>query len=229
MTKTMIVAGYGPGISSAVAERFGREGFTLALVARNADRLAAGVKALAAQGIRAEAFPADLADPAATRAMVEAVRSKLGPVTVLQWNAYQAAAGDLLTADAASLRSLFDLPIVSLVTAVQAALPDLAKQKESAVLITNGALGLFDPAVDTMTVAWNTMGLGVANSAKHKAAALLSVKLQPQGIYVGEVVVMQVVKGTASDKGSATLEASKVADRFWEIYASRGPASVTVG
>jgi hypothetical protein len=55
------------------------------------------------------------------------------------------------------------------------------------------------------------------------------VKLQPLGVYVGEVVVMQRVKGTASDKGSATLEASKVADRFWEIYSSRGPASVTVG
>jgi NAD(P)-dependent dehydrogenase (short-subunit alcohol dehydrogenase family) len=229
MTKTMIIAGYGPGISSAVAERFGREGFTLALVARNTERLAAGVKALAAKGIRAEAFSADLADPAATRAMVEAVRGKLGPITVLQWNAYQAAAGDLLTADAASLRSLFDLPIVSLVTAVQAALPDLAKQKDAAVLITNGVLGLFDPAVDAMTVAWNSMGLGVANSAKHKASALLSVKLQPQGIYVGEVVVMKQVKGTPSDNGSATLEASTVANRFWEVYSARSPASSSVG
>ena len=34
MTKTIIVAGFGPGISSAVAERFGKEGFTIALVAR---------------------------------------------------------------------------------------------------------------------------------------------------------------------------------------------------
>lgn len=229
MTKTMIIAGYGPGISSALAERFGREGFALALVARNAERLATAVKTLAAKGIRAEAFPTDLSDPAATRAMVEAVRGKLGPVTVLQWNAYQVAAGDLLTADAASLRSLFEVPIVSLVTAVQAALPDLAKQKDAAVLITNGVLGMFDPAVDAMTVAWNAMGLGVANSAKHKAASLLAVKLQPQGIYVGEVVVMKQVKGTPSDNGSATLEASTVADRFWEIYTSRSSASVTVG
>lgn len=228
MTKTMIIAGYGPGISSALAERFGREGFALALVARNAERLRAAAKALGAQGIRAEAFPTDLSDPAATRAMVEAVRDKLGPVTVLQWNAYQVAAGDLMTADVASLRSLFEVPIVSLITAVQAALPDLAKQKDAAVLITNGGLGLSDPAVDAMSVAWNSMGLGVANAAKHKAASLLSVKLQPQGIYVGEVMVMKQVKGTPWDNGSATLEASTVAHRFWEIYAARGPASVTV-
>ena len=40
--KTIMIAGFGPGISTAVAERFGREGFQLALVARNQDRLDAG-------------------------------------------------------------------------------------------------------------------------------------------------------------------------------------------
>jgi len=30
MTKTILVAGYGPGISTAVAERFGAEGFQIA-------------------------------------------------------------------------------------------------------------------------------------------------------------------------------------------------------
>jgi hypothetical protein len=40
---------------------------------------------------------------------------------------------------------------------------------------------------------------------------------------------MKQVKGTPSDNGSATLEASTVADRFWEIYTSRSSASVTVG
>jgi short-subunit dehydrogenase len=229
MTKTMIIAGYGPGISSAVAERFGKEGFALALVARNSERLAAGVKALGAKGIRAEAFPTDLSDPAAARGMVEAVRSKLGPITVVHWNAYQVAAGDLLTADVASLRVLFDVPVVSLITAVQAALPDLAKAKDAAILITNGGLGLVDPAVDAMAVSWNAMGLGVANAAKHKASALLSAKLQPQGIYVGEVIVMGQVKNTAWDSGSATLEAATVANRFWESYTARGPASVTCG
>ncbi len=225
----MVIGGYGPGISSAVAERFGKEGFALALVARSPERLAAGVKAFVAKGFRAEAFPTDLADPAAARAMVEAVRSKLGPVTVLHWNAYRAAAGDLLTADVASLRSVFDLSVVSLVTAVQSALPDLAKQEGAAVLITNGGLGLLDPAMDATAVTWNAMGLGVANAAKRKVSALLSAKLKPQGIYVGEVIVMGQVKGTASDNGSATIEAGSVADRFWQIYSARGPASVTCG
>jgi NAD(P)-dependent dehydrogenase (short-subunit alcohol dehydrogenase family) len=56
MSKTIIVIGFGPGIATAVAERFGAEGFSVALVARNKERLAAGVAALKAKGIAAAAF-----------------------------------------------------------------------------------------------------------------------------------------------------------------------------
>ncbi|HEX7670382.1 MAG TPA: hypothetical protein VF395_12390 [Polyangiaceae bacterium] len=38
MAKTIVVCGYGPGISSAVAEKFGAEGFSVALAARNASQ-----------------------------------------------------------------------------------------------------------------------------------------------------------------------------------------------
>ncbi|HNN96996.1 MAG TPA: short-chain dehydrogenase, partial [Pseudomonadota bacterium] len=33
MQRTIVVAGHGPGISDAVARRFGREGFSVAIVA----------------------------------------------------------------------------------------------------------------------------------------------------------------------------------------------------
>src|SRR5688572_18270570 len=98
MAKTIVVGGFGSGISAAVAERFGKAGFSVALVARNAERLEAGVKALAAKDIQAAAFPADLSDPAAIPKLVASVRAKLGPVTVLHWNAYAGSGGDLLTA-----------------------------------------------------------------------------------------------------------------------------------
>jgi NAD(P)-dependent dehydrogenase (short-subunit alcohol dehydrogenase family) len=49
MNKTVVVCGYGPGISNAVAERFGAEGFAVALAGRNAARVAAGAKARGAE------------------------------------------------------------------------------------------------------------------------------------------------------------------------------------
>ena len=39
MQRTIVVCGYGPGISDAVANKFGGEGFQVALVARNAEKL----------------------------------------------------------------------------------------------------------------------------------------------------------------------------------------------
>jgi NADP-dependent 3-hydroxy acid dehydrogenase YdfG len=228
MAKTIVVGGFGPGISTAVAARFGKEGFSVALVARNAERLQAGVKSLETHGIRASAFPADLADPAAIEALIGRVRAQLGPITVLHWNAYAGVGGDLLSAKPAEIRSVFDIPVVGLLTALQASLPDLRAQKESALLVTNGGLGLFDAQVDALAVQWGAQGLAVANSAKHKLVGLLSAKLKSEGIYVGEVVVLSLVKGTQFDDGTATLQPSAIAEKFWQLYRGRSEVSVTI-
>ena len=88
MSKTIVVVGFGPGVSTAVAEKFGAEGFSVALVARSAARLAAGVEALRAKGVKAAAFPADAGDPLAIRAAIAKARAELGPIGVLHWNAF---------------------------------------------------------------------------------------------------------------------------------------------
>jgi NADP-dependent 3-hydroxy acid dehydrogenase YdfG len=43
MQKIAVVAGYGPGIGASVSSKFGKEGFAVALLARNASRLDAAV------------------------------------------------------------------------------------------------------------------------------------------------------------------------------------------
>jgi short-subunit dehydrogenase len=228
MAKTILIAGFGTGISRAVAEKFGKEGFHVALVARNAERLGAGVKDLEAKSIRAAAFPTDLSDPQAVKALAGQVRDRLGPTTVLHWNAYASPAGDLLTADAAELQRIFDVPVTGLIQTVQATLPDLRQQKEAAVLVTNGSLGALDPAFDDMAVTYGAMGLALANAVKHKLVRVLSAKLKAEGIYVGEVMVSGTVKGTAWDNGSATIDPATIAGRFWDLYQSRKDLSVTV-
>ena len=230
MPKTILVAGYGPGISNAVAEKFGAEGFQVALVARNRERLDAGVKALGGKGVKAQAFPADFGDPAIVARTVGEVRDKLGRITAINWGVYTPGAGDLLTASADELNAVVGIATTSLVAAVQAALPDLRADKESAVLVTNGGLGFFSEQVDKVGVQWGSMGLSVANSAKHKVVRLLHQKLKDDGVYVGEVMVAAIVKGTAFDRaGNATLDPATVAAKFWEIYRARKEVSVTVG
>jgi NAD(P)-dependent dehydrogenase (short-subunit alcohol dehydrogenase family) len=230
MAKTIVVAGYGPGVSAAVAEKFGAEGFQVALVGRSADKLAAGVKALVAKGVKAAAFPADLGDPAAVRAMVEKVRAGLGPISVIEWTAYSPGnlAGDLLAASDAEVRSIFDVSIGGLVAVVQAALPDLRSEK-GAVLVTNGGAGFVDPTMDAVCVQYGMMGLGLANAAKQKLVGLLAKKLEADGIYVAEIMVAGTIKGTPFDRGQGpTIEGKTIAEKYWELYTARKDVRTTI-
>jgi hypothetical protein len=102
------------------------------------------------------------------------------------------------------------------------------KGAKGAVLVTNGGLGLFDPQIDAMAVHWNSMGLAIANAAKHKLIGLLSQKLRADEITVEEVVVLGIVKGTAWDTGSAAVDPNTVADKVWEIYTQNESRVVTV-
>jgi short-subunit dehydrogenase len=220
MKKTILVCGYGTGISDAVANQFGSQGFQVAMVARNADKLETARSALESRGVQAASFPTDLSDPNAAKGLVRRVTEKLGSVTVIHWNAYAGVAGDVLTADAVALRTVFDVAVTSLVATVQEALADL-KAAKGALLVTNGGFGLYDAKIDAMAVLRNSMGVAIANAAKHKLVGLLTEKLRADEITVGEVVVLGLVKGTPWDTGDATIEPRAVADMFWEIYSKR--------
>jgi NADP-dependent 3-hydroxy acid dehydrogenase YdfG len=227
MADAIVICGHGPGISDAVARRFGKEGFSVALAARSADRLEAAARALGDAGIRAKAFPTNLGDPDAVRALVRGAREALGPIAVLHWNAYQAGAGDLLASSVADLRAVFDVAVSGLLVAVQEALGDLEQQK-GALLVTGGGFALYNPAVDAMAVQYQAMGLAVSKAAQHKVVGLLHERLAKQGVYVGEVVVMGMVKGTAFDSGAATIEPGAIAERFWQLHQNRSEASVEI-
>ncbi len=228
MSKTIVVCGHGPGISDAVARRFGREGFSVALIARNGARLATAAEALTKAGVTAKAFPCDLGNGEALRATLREVKASLGPVSVVHYNAYQGGAGDLTTSTPAELDTVLHVGVHGLITAVQETLPDL-KASKGAVLVTGGGFAFYDVNVDAAAVQWGAMGLAVSKAAQHKVTGLLHQKLKADGIYVGEVVVLGMVKGTAFDSGSATLDAADIASKFWEIFTSRTPATVNFG
>ena len=226
MTKTIVVVGFGPGISTSVAKKFGSEGFSVALIARNETRLAEGVEALKAKGVPAAAFKADAGDPAAMREAIVKARKELGPICVLQWNAHGGnEARDILSADPVIVRGIFDIAIVGLLAAIQEALPDLRDMKEAAVLVTNGAAGEIDPQMDAFVTGSNAsglklMGVAVANAAKDKLVGMLAKQLQKDGIYVGQVMIAGTIKGTTWDAPDS-IDPSAVAEKFWQLYQDR--------
>ena len=229
MSKTIVIVGFGPGVSTAVADRFGAAGFAVALIARSEKRLAAAVAMLTAKGISAGAFRADAGDPVAVRAAIAQARAALGPVSVLHWNAFGGAeVGDLATADPASIARVFDVAIVGLLAAVQEALPDLKRAQDGAVLVTNGAFGELTPQMDAMAIALHSMGVALANAAKAKLVGLLAQRLKGEGVFVGEVTIAGIVKGTPWDQGSG-IEGAAIADAFWALYLARDEVRARIG
>lgn len=221
MSKTIVIVGFGPGISTGVAEKFGTEDFSVAIVGRNKDRLAAGVAALKAKGIDAAAFVADAGDPSAIREAIVKARSELGPIVAVHWNAYGGSeGGDLLAAAPSEVAGVFDVAIVGLLAAVQEALPDLKAAKDGAVLISNGAFGDLDPQVDAYATSSKNMGLALANAAKHKLVGLLSARLKDEGVYVGEVMIAGSIKGTPW-AGDNAINPIVVGNKFWELFKAR--------
>jgi NAD(P)-dependent dehydrogenase (short-subunit alcohol dehydrogenase family) len=229
MAKVLAVCGYGPGISHAVAQRFAAEGYQVALLARGAEKLEKGAALLRAGGAKVQAFPCDLGDLAAVRATFAKVKATLGPVTVVHWNAASIASGGDLTRDGVEgLRASLEVGVFALVTAVQETLADLRAQ-HGAVLVTGGGFSAVDPGVDSIIAKLSLMGLGLTKSAQHKLVGMLNARLKGEGVFVGEVLVTGTVKGTAFDTGTATLEASTVADTFWQLAQSRADVCVRVG
>lgn len=230
MAKTIVVCGYGPGISHAVARHFGEQGFHVALAGRRVDNVARGAATLTEAGVRARGFACDLAQPAAVTKLIEDARAELGPIDVLHWNAYAPIAKDLSVCDVNELRAGLDVAVVGLTAAVQAALPDLRTQPDAAVLVTNGGLARDEPAMNALAVQFGAMGLAIAKAAQHKWVSVMHAQLSSSGIFVGEVMVQGIVKGTAADRGQTpnTLDPQTIAQRFWELYQAREAVTVTV-
>ncbi|MBG6246718.1 short-chain dehydrogenase [Candidatus Symbiopectobacterium sp. 'North America'] len=227
MKNTLLICGYGAGISHAVACRFGKAGHPVALVARNVERLAGAVAELAAEGILAHAFPAELSDVNAIRRTITDVHDTLGPISVLHWNAFLDIDGDLLSTPPVSLGQSVDVRVVSYITAVQGCIADLAASKGT-VLVTSGVMALDDTTINAFAVDYAALAISVA--AQCKATHLLRHILAPHEVHVGEVIVNGFVEVTPGGLGkSNTVSPMAVADQFWELHTARRENSVIVG
>jgi 3-oxoacyl-[acyl-carrier protein] reductase len=101
--KVAIVTGASRGIGSAVAERLGRDGFTVIVnYSGSAEAADALVRKITEGGGRALAVKADVSDPGAVREMFETTVAKFGGVDVLVNNAGIMTLSNLADTDDAS-------------------------------------------------------------------------------------------------------------------------------
>ena len=78
----VVVTGAGAGVGRATAEEFARQGYDVALLARDQDRLDRAAADLRGYGVRALAISTDVADADAVEAAAARIESELGPIDV---------------------------------------------------------------------------------------------------------------------------------------------------
>lgn len=249
MDKTIAVIGAGLGIGLAVARKFGREGFKVALLARNAEKLGELADRLAAEGIEAAAFAADAGRADQLQESLRQVKARFGTIDVLEFGPRVDAASlvEPRNINAGNVQGIFSQIVLGAVTAVQEVLPDMLARQDGALLFT-GPASAISPVLFSSNLAISAAGL-------RNYASSLYVDLASEGIYSGMVTIAGLIgeddaarkEGPAADAGKpggepsgddyralrqapmARIPAAEVADTLWDSYVRRDREEVVLG
>jgi len=161
--KVALITGSSRGIGRAIAEMLASEGCAVVLTGRDAAALAETAKAITAHGGKAASHVAELREPAAAAALIEATKAAFGQLDILVSNAGATKRGDFLALTDADWQDGFALKFFGHMRLARAAWP-LLKVTKGAILAIGGN-GAAKPTADF------TIGSSVnaATAAFHKA------------------------------------------------------------
>lgn len=230
MPSTIAVVGAGPGLGYSIARRFGAAGHPVALVARNRNRIDVMSASLRESGITAESFAADVTDQGGLTAALHTAADQLGRIGVLSYApgaTWDFASGHVpdpaalgytsaLETTPESARRQFDVAVAGALTATRAVLPAMRDARDGALLFTTGM-----SAVVPMSVMGNA---GIALAGLRNWAAAIHDDLADDGVYVGHVSV-----GLPIVRGSGDGDPDAIADRWFQLAASRDSFESTIG
>lgn len=230
MKKTIAIVGAGPGVGFAIAERFGKEGYNVALLARNTEKLETLKDKLLKKGIQAHAFQTDILDRDQLKRSLQEVVNYYGTIDVLEFSPTPAweTMRTPRNIDVENEQFHLDFQVLSAIAAVQAVLPKMLERKEGSILFTTAASAQHPIPL--------TGSFGVAAGALLNYARLLNMDLGPDNIYagivaIGALVVSDDVPAVKGDfpEGIPIIKATEVADAHWKLHQKRDAAEVIVG
>lgn len=202
MSNTVIIVGAGPGLSSAIAARFAREGFAVGLVSRSQAQLAAVAEPLTKKGAKVEVASADAGDEGALSNALTQLASRLGTPEVAVYNAAHLAANQPLALTAGALQQTFARDVGGALTLARF-LAD-ARPASGSLLLTGGGLALA-PSNE-----WTSLSVGKA--ALRALALTLAPALAAQNLHVATITIGGFIKaGTAFDP-------ALIADTYWSLH-----------
>ena len=214
MNKTLIIIGAGPGIGTAVAERFGKNGYQIGLVSRNVINIGITVEHLQASGITAYAASADVSKPDQLKAAISELNNKLGNIDVVLYNAAVLKSKNITQETGSDLIEDFKVNVGGALDTFLIARKELSANR-GALLITGGGLS------DHPSSQYGSLSMGKA--ALKSLALQLHMEASADGIYVGLLTITN-----ALSPNDPKYSPSKMADQFWEMVQLRTEAERAV-
>ena len=206
------IIGAGPGLGAAVARRFGREGFSIALISRNQSKLDAMAAELNAGGLITRGYTADVREPATLEDALARAAAELGPITALQYSPLPAREylKPVLEMTPELALEALRFSALGLIHAVRIVLPAMRQAGDGSIILINGGTSVKARA--------DFAGTSVAFPAESAYGEMLHDALESEGIRVAQLVIpggipkLQLVNGI-----------DDVADRIWDLHAGAGP------
>lgn len=226
MPKVIAVLGAGPGLGLSIARRFGREGFTTALVSRTDTRHATYRSSLA--GITAHTYAADVTDEAQLHAVLDRITAEAGEIdTVYFGPADPSGSGPapLTEAGTDALRAPFESIVLPAAAVVRAVLPRMLERGSGALFFAGGLSGKYPLPI--------LGSLAPASAALRMYVLTLNAALRETGVYAGTLTIGGLIERgdihrifTERDLGftPGTLNPDDIADEAWSLYVERDRA-----
>lgn len=200
----LLLIGIGPGNGLSMAKRFGRAGFEILMVARSEQKLETYKAELAAVGVRAQGYPADIADEDSFLRLLEYIAAEHPDIEVLHYNpsAYNPAPPSQISLPV--FLSDLKINIVGALLAAQAVFPQMKNRGRGTIFFTGGGTAIQAPPM--------LASLGVGKAGLRNLTFSLAQECKPLGIHVATVTICGVVQpGTKFDP-------DLIAEEFWRLY-----------
>lgn len=190
MTRNVLIAGAGPGVSGSLARIYAAEGCGVGLLGTEEGVLATLASAVEAAGGTVSTAVVDLTDDAATRAAVTRMGEHVGQLDVIHFNPSAYREKDPLTLTPDELLEDVRLGVGALLTFVQAARPFLAS---GARISVTGSMAADSP--------WfGAASLGVQKAGVQNLVRSIDATLKDDGIRAVSVTV----RGMLAKEGAFT-------------------------
>jgi len=217
LTNICAVVGVGPGIGAAVASKFAKEGYSVALIARNKEKLDAIATKISKFNTKILSVPADATDPVQVKAAFNKIQAELGPVNVLIYNSGAfTKPSSVLDITIEQFELSWKTNCVGALLCSQQVLPSMVNNKQGTIIITG--------ATASLRGGNNFASFASAKFALRALAQSMARELGPKGIHVSHVIVDGQVESEASTKAmpqrpvDSYLSPDAIADSYYFLH-----------